>query len=252
MTRLRAMKSESDLQRRYYARAATEYDNSHSRDHDLAITFLLGWMRANNCTSLLDIGSGTGLFVRRVLDEFPEANAVGIEPVPELRAVGYRNHGLSQSHLRAGNAVSLDFPDDSFDVVTEFGMLHHVKKPRTVIAEMLRVARKAVLISDCNNFGQGRVLSRFLKQTMNALGLWGAFDTLRTLGRGYQYSEGDGVFYSYSVFNDWSLLREACREVLVMNAAGVSVNHYREASHVVVLGVLKAPDKLGTRVRFSS
>lgn len=68
------------------------------------------------------------------------------------------------------------------------------------MSEMLRVAQKAIFISDANNFGQGRFLARTAKQALNALGLWKTVDFIKTKGKGYTISEGDGLAYSYSVF----------------------------------------------------
>jgi hypothetical protein len=89
-------------------------------------------------------------------------------------------------------------------VVSEFSMLHHGPNPAAVIHEMLRVARKAVIIADCNHFGQGSSFARLLKLFLHKLHLRNVFDFVRT--RGYQISEGDGLFYSYSVYDSYNLL----------------------------------------------
>src|SRR5262249_19254889 len=63
----------------------------------------------------------------------------------------------------------------------EFAILHHVAQPRAIVKEMLRVARKAVIISDCNRFGQGDALARFAKLAMYMTGTWKLFDWARTV-----------------------------------------------------------------------
>jgi len=88
--------------------------------------------------------------------------------------------------------MRLAFADGSFDLVCEFGVLHHIPRPELAISEMLRVAKKAIFISDSNNFGQGGKFSRFLKQAINALGLWPATNMIKTKGRGFTLSAGDG------------------------------------------------------------
>jgi hypothetical protein len=47
------------------------------------------------------------------------------------------------------------YADGAFDVVTAFAVLHHVRRHGRVISEMLRVARRAIFISDTNNYGRG-------------------------------------------------------------------------------------------------
>src|SRR6185436_19248753 len=103
--------------------------------------------------------------------------------------------------LLEGDATQLAFADGSFDCVCAFGILHHIRRPRVALREMLRVARKAIFVSDLNNFGCGSVLQRAISQTINALGLWRVFQFLITRGKGYKFSEGDGVHYSYSIYN---------------------------------------------------
>jgi hypothetical protein len=104
---------------------------------------------------------------------------------------------------------------------------------------MLRVARKAIFISDANNFGQGGKLARRLKQAINALGLWRAFDWLRTGGKGYHVSAGDGLFYSYSVFGDYDQIRGACGSLHQFNTVDAGPNLYGSAPHVALLGLKK-------------
>ena len=102
---------------------------------------------------------------------------------------------------------------------------------------MLRVAKKAVFIADSNNFGQGGAFARTVKQTFHALGLWPLIDFIKTRGRGYTISEGDGLTYSYSVFNDYAQVRSQCSRVHLVNLLDAGVNPYRTSSHVAMLGI---------------
>ena len=227
------------IQRAYYAETADRYDEMHVRqddEHGFAAEFLISMVRYLEVHSILDIGSGTGRGLLRIKREIPGITAIGIEPSPELRQVGHKN-GLSETELIDGDAMKLDFADRSFDIVCEFGALHHIPKPSYAVAEMLRVARKAVFISDSNNFGQGTGFPRFLKQAINSVGLWPIADLLKTRGRGYAISEGDGLFYSYSVFNDYEQIAKQCRSVHFLNTSGSKPNLYRTATHVAILGL---------------
>ncbi len=231
------------LQQRYYSETAGRYEDAHLQgdpEHRVAMAVLLGYLRQAEIKSVLDVGSGTGRALKEIKAADESIHAIGVEPSEKLRDIGYAQHGLSRDELIGGDALALDYPDDSFDVVCEFGVLHHIARPTIAVREMLRVARKAVFISDCNNFGQGTFLARAFKQMLNGLGLWRAFDSLRTRGRGYHWSEGDGVFYSYSAFSDLGLIREVCDHVHVMNTSGGPINASRNAAHVAVLGVKAA------------
>jgi len=115
-----------------------------------------------------------------------------------------------------GSGEALPFADGSFDVVSEFSMLHHVAKPGAIIKEMLRVARRAVVIADCNNFGQGSFPARLFKLFLYKMHLWNTFNFLRTRGKHYQVSEGDGLFYSYSVYDSYDLLMSWADRILAL------------------------------------
>jgi ubiquinone/menaquinone biosynthesis C-methylase UbiE len=167
------MRNAVEIQRAYYAETAHNYDEIHNHDHDehgLGLAYMMAMVEFFEIGSVLDIGSGTGFVLLKLKEKMPHIKAVGIEPSSAQRSLGYRK-GLSEAELVDGDAMRPAFPDGAFDLVCEFGVLHHVRRPELAISEMLRVARKAVFVSDSNNFGQGGKFSRFLKQTINAFGL---------------------------------------------------------------------------------
>ena len=192
------------LQRAYYARTATRYDASHLHEvsaHDRALELIAGLARSIGARRIVDVGAGTGRAVLRLRDLLPDVEVFGIEPVDALVAEG-RSKGLDEAALRVGDGRNLPLRDGEVDIALATGVLHHVPRPALVVREMMRVASKAVFISDGNRFGQGRLPVRFAKLGLYSLGLWKAFDFVRTRGRGYMESDGDGIFYSYSVYDD--------------------------------------------------
>jgi SAM-dependent methyltransferase len=230
------------IQRAYYAQTAADYDDMHVREddeHGFAVSFMIAAVQQFGIGSILDVGCGTGRGLLRIKRALPGIRAVGIEPSAELRAVGHAK-GLAEGELLDGDAERLAFADGSFDLVCEFGALHHMPHPSQAVAEMLRVAGRAIFISDSNNFGQGSRLARGVKQAINALGLWSLADRIKTKGKGYSISEGDGLFYSYSVFNDLPQIARTCQSVHFLNTDQSGPNLYRTASHVALFG-LKVP-----------
>jgi ubiquinone/menaquinone biosynthesis C-methylase UbiE len=228
--------SEIETQRAYYERTAADYDAMHvdaGDEHYRALEWLSALIGQHGIGSLLDVGAGTG----RAMQFLKERHAIryrGIEPVEALRAVGHAK-GLGEDELVDGSALKLDLPDDSFDVVSEFGVLHHIKDHRRAVREMCRVASRGVFLSDSNNFGQGSPLARFVKQSINAVGMWPAFDWVMTRGKGHHWSEGDGLFYSYSLTNDLPVLREKFPKLhFLTTMASTGPNMYRDAPHFAV------------------
>jgi SAM-dependent methyltransferase len=209
----------------------------HEKDaHYFALSLMAAAVDYYDIGSILDIGSGTGRAVAYVKAKFPGIRIVGVEPVGELREIGYRE-GLSDQEIVDGDALDLKFKDGEFDLVCEFGVLHHVRKPEAVISEMLRVAKKAIFISDSNNFGQGSPIARGSKQLINLFGLWKLADLIKTRGKGYTFLAGDGLTYSYSVFNSYRRIRKECRKIHLLNTSDGGINPYRTASQIALLGI---------------
>ncbi len=233
----------ADIQRKYYEATASQYDSMHvshdmGSEHELALSFLSAVVGVYSIQSILDVGAGTGRVVHAIQARHPKVKITGVEPVKALRMMGYEK-GISEKVLIEGDGNHLNFEDATFDIVCEFGVLHHVPHPERVIKEMLRVAKVGIFISDSNNFGQGGFLARTLKQTLNTLGLWPAYNFIRTRGKKYQITKGDGLFYSYSVFNNYKIIRKKCKSVHIMNTQPGGINPYKTATHVALLGIKK-------------
>ena len=94
-----------------------------------------------------------------------------------------------------------------------YGAVVEIKKE--IPAEMMRVARKAVFLSDANRFGQGPHSLRLLKLFLYKLHLWDAARYLQTGGKMYAVSEGDGLAYSYSVFDSYELLANWAQSIVL-------------------------------------
>lgn len=230
--------NEAAIQRAYYEQTAQQYDTMHLGDpeHQFSLAVMIGLLDQLRVRSVLDVGSGTARVLREVAKARPDIRVVGVEPSAALREVAY-GHGVPRDALVEGVGEKLPFADGEFDLVCEFGMLHHVPQPEKVVAEMLRVSRRAVFISDSNNFGQGRPMVRAAKQALHALGLWRLADLIKTRGKGYTITEGDGLAYSYSVFSNLDQVRNACASVHMINTIDAGPNLYRTSGHVAVLGV---------------
>ncbi len=213
------MIDEEIIQRQYYHDTAEAYEGMHdAEEHIFSLSFLLSAADHFDWQTVLDVGAGTGRGLRRMEKKCPQLILKGVEPVSELREQGYCS-GISREMLIAGDGTALQFADGEFDVVCSFGVLHHIKHPEQAVAEMLRVAGKAIFISDSNNFGQGSLATRVVKQTAHTLGLWGIVNLIKTRGRGYSITEGDGLNYSYSVFDNYKQIRRQCKSVHIFGSA---------------------------------
>jgi ubiquinone/menaquinone biosynthesis C-methylase UbiE len=232
------MKPEVLLQRAYYTNSASTYESMHVQglgEHDLACAIMESLSAYHGCASVLDVGSGTGRVVARLRKNPAFTRVLGVEPVKALREVGHGN-GIPADQLIDGDATELSFADDSFDLVCAFGVLHHVRQPRLVLSEMTRVAAKAIFLSDSNRFAGGAAYSRYMKLWLWKLGMWPIVDWIKTRGRGYSYSEGDGVAYSYSIFDDYKFLHLHFDNLMSFNLDGSGRSCLTEAPHIGLFG----------------
>lgn len=207
----------AEMQRKYYTDTAARYEQMHEHEGAgdvIGTKFVVSILRMIEARSVLDVGTATGRGLRDLKEALPDGFVCGIEPVAALLEQAVQRGNTAGGLMVQGTGAALPFADSSFDVVCETAVLHHVANPNVVVKEMLRVAKKAVLISDSNRFGQGSRMARLIKLVLYKSRLWGAYNYLRTSGKGYRITEGDGVAYSYSVYDSFELISQWADKII--------------------------------------
>jgi ubiquinone/menaquinone biosynthesis C-methylase UbiE len=236
--------SPEQIQRDFYTSTAERYDAMHVEEgdeHYRALELISALVDGFGYRSVLDVGTGTGRGLRHLLDRHEGIDAQGVEPVRAMISQAEEN-GVPPGRIVEADGDRLPFDDGSFDAVCELGVLHHVAEPNRVVAEMARVARRAVFLSDNNRFANGGRLHRMAKYALYRVGLWPFVYRLATRGRGYHLNPGDGgVAYSYSVYDSLPLLSEWADRVFVVptTAARVGWFHPLFGAHNVLLCALR-------------
>lgn len=226
-----------ELQKKYYRETANNYDSMHldeNDEHFMSLHMLSGLIEFYKIRSILDVGAGTGRVAQFLGQKFPDLYIRSIEPIEALREIGYKK-GLTSDELTPGDATSLEFKNGEFDLVCAFGVFHHLPNPKRALLEMKRVSSKYLFISDSNNFGVGNLVARTIKQILNALRLWKLAIFIKTKGKIYQVSEGDGIFYSFSIFDLFPLLNTY--KVFPISTSPSKGNIYKDASHVSIFAI---------------
>lgn len=233
-----------EIQRDYYTKTASRYDTMHAFegvDDPVSSRMILAILHSLEVRSVLDVGSATGRGLQQFATSFPGALVCGIEPVAALLQQGVAAGVTKRVPLLQGTGQALPFGNAAFDAVCEFATLHHVPDPRKVVQEMTRVARRAVVICDSNRFGQGPLVARLFKLFLYKIGLWSTFDYIRTGGKRYQISEGDGLFYSYSVYDTYDVVAKwADRVLIIPSVPGPSNTWFHpllSAPGVILIGI---------------
>lgn len=204
-------------QSEYYKRTAGGYDRAHLNPGDgnyIGLEYMVGLLQVARVSSVLDIGAGTGRTLEFLRRRLPSISSLGIEPVDALL------RQVNSSSIVQGVGEHLPFPDWTFDAVVANAVMHHVRDPGAVIGEMKRVARSVIMVSDANRFGQGRAPERWAKLLLWNSGLWKHLVNWRTAGTGSFYSEGDGEFYSYSIFDSVPDLEQWADRLFVIPTDG--------------------------------
>jgi SAM-dependent methyltransferase len=127
-----------------HAYAAADYDSSE--EAALAADTYADALAATIATlprrdRVLEIGTGTGALLERLLDRVLDAGfveAVGIEPSgAAIAAAAPAVRGL----IRQGMFVEADFEPESFDLICCFQTLEHVSDPRALVQSCVRLLR---------------------------------------------------------------------------------------------------------------
>ena len=107
---------------------------------------LLDLMQPKADTTLLDVGCGTGYFSRR----FAEAGLSVTALDSDQATVGYARQQSEEVDYLTANALSLPFPNNSFDFVSAITSLCFVEPPQQALQEMWRVTRRGLLLGLLN------------------------------------------------------------------------------------------------------
>lgn len=225
----------------YYDQTASRYDEMQlirGDEHSFGLSYLEGILKNEGAISLLDVGCGTGRVLAHLRDTSPGLHLHGIEPSAAMLEQCVRK-GLDGTSLTQGDACHLPFEDGAFDIVTAFGVLHHIKEPQRAISEMIRTSKKAVIISDHNVYGWGSWSSRVVKNSLRVFGLWPFFCRIHTLGRGYYDTDYDGIFFPFSILDHSKSFCARFERVNFLTTKSYGPSLYFGCSHVVLYASAK-------------
>jgi phosphatidylethanolamine/phosphatidyl-N-methylethanolamine N-methyltransferase len=118
---------------------------------------------------VLEVGVGTGI----ALDAYPPyAHVVAIDPSADMLKCAKKRvteNEWGHIELRQGDALNLDYPDNSFDYVTSFHVLTVVPDPYKMLSEMVRVCKPGGKIVLVNHFASENPLLYSLVWIANPL-----------------------------------------------------------------------------------
>ena len=111
----------------------------------LAGNAFLEWLDPKSEQQWLDIGCGNGAFTHMIAERYAPSSLHGIDPSDAQLA--YARTRLSTVQFEQGDAMSLPYEDNSFDIAVMPLVIFFVPEPAKGVAEMVRVVRSGGLVT---------------------------------------------------------------------------------------------------------
>ena len=124
-------------------------DENESRNNDEFTKFLTDLARSLHCSSVLEIGCGTGIDLRKFDDSF-EIHGVDLNEQP----IKKKKKNIPNGKFYKEDIVKLPFEDSSIDFVFTHKLLNYLDDDTLDkgVSEMFRVAKRYIV--NCELFGE--------------------------------------------------------------------------------------------------
>ena len=97
--------------------------------------------------SALDVGCGEGVLTERFAERLGTGSVVGVDLDDAKLRAEWEKRSRPNLEFRALSGPDLPFAKDEFDIACAIEVLEHVPDPERTLSEMVRVARRHVLVS---------------------------------------------------------------------------------------------------------
>jgi ubiquinone/menaquinone biosynthesis C-methylase UbiE len=138
----------TEKQKRYYNRVAKNFDrldviiNRDNRNHLKKLKKVISLLKLHGEERIIEIGVGSGIHARYLLNWFPNLDFWGIDISEEmLKLAQDRLKEFKNVHLSVGDAQNTKFEDNFFDCVYYASTLHHIPNPELAFRETKRILK---------------------------------------------------------------------------------------------------------------
>ena len=105
----------------------------------LAGDVFLDWLAPNKNLKWIDVGCGNAAFTELIVAKTAPTEVQGIDPSDGQLAYARKRSGTEMAQFHKGDAMTLPFPDRSFDAAAMALVIFFVPDPAKSVAEMVRV-----------------------------------------------------------------------------------------------------------------
>lgn len=109
----------------------------------------LGFLRSVSFETMLDVGSGRGVFLVPFMKEFPWVQVTSLDLLE--KRITFLNElsdgGFRQMHAEQKNICDQPYPENSFDVVTMLEVLEHIPDVQKAITSAVYMAKKYIVVT---------------------------------------------------------------------------------------------------------
>lgn len=155
----------SDPVQKEYAHLAPHYDRRWSFYIETTIQETINRLDIAPQERILDLGCGTGTLLQSLLPLVRDAKLVGLDPSAEMLSVA-RQKLPDSVELQRGNADSLPFSSESFDLVISTNAFHYFRNPSQAIQEAKRILKphgRLVITDWCHDYLTCRICDFWLR-----------------------------------------------------------------------------------------
>lgn len=140
--------AQGNSETKYTHGSNADFSGISSRTATSHAHFLLPHLKSGD--KLLDIGCGPGSITLGLAEAVAPQQVIGVDIGQEFvdtAKANAKSAGTNNVEFAVGNALDLDFADDTFDVVFAFALLEHIPEPANALTEWKRVLKPGGIIA---------------------------------------------------------------------------------------------------------